>query len=155
MVGKEEIAVAQRLFEEGWSGGKPVAACRFLTEDVVLRDVLSGAEAIRGWANVDSFWEGASGTLKVPVEDIFVSTSGVSLTWVAYAQLADDSDGPENRGKWRVGEGMSRLEFRDGKVCLQVNYWNGSQGIVADWKTHWETRRQMTATERGAATGAS
>ena len=155
MVGKEEIEVARRLFEEGWSSGNPEAVRRFLTEDVVLRDVLSGAEAIRGWANVYGLWEDASGTLRIPVEDIFLSASGVSLTWVAYAQLNDDSEGPENRGKWRVGEGMSRLEFRDGKVCLQVNYWNGSQGIVADWKTHWETRRQMTAAERGAVTGAS
>ena len=87
MVGKEEIEVARRLFEEGWSSGNPEAVRRFLTEDVVLRDVLSGAEAIRGWANVNGFWEDASRTLKVPVEDRITIIEELHKTGKLHARL--------------------------------------------------------------------
>ena len=66
---------------------------------------------------------------------------------------ACDSRGPETKGKWLCGEGMSRLEFRDGKVSLEIDYWNGPQGMCDDWRTHFETRKAMSPEQRGAISG--
>ncbi|HJP41570.1 MAG TPA: nuclear transport factor 2 family protein [Dehalococcoidia bacterium] len=152
MVTKAEVEVARRLFEEGWGGGHPDAPKQFMTDDIVMRDIVGHAEPLRGWEEVRKFWEAAAPTLKTKVEDVYASDKGVALTWIAYVQIADESMGAENKGKWIAGEGMSRLEFRDGKVSLEVDYWHGPQGVVEDWEPHWARRQEMSRKDKGAIT---
>jgi hypothetical protein len=152
-VTKEEIEVGIKLFEEGWGGEKPEAPLQYMTEDVVMRDIVGHPEAMRGHQAVVDFWGRSAGILRVPPEDIFVGENGITLTWMAYFQIRDDSAGPENKGKWRCGEGVSLLAFRDGKVCLEVDYWHGPQGICDDWEEHLAARKAMSLTERGAISG--
>lgn len=152
MAGKAEVEIARRLFEEGWSGGHVDAPLRFMTGDVVMRDVVGHPEAMRGHDAVREFWARAAHTLKVLPEDIYVADSGVVVLWVAYSQVPASAE--ENAGRWWCGEGMSRLEFRDGKVCLEVDYWHGAQGLCDDWQAHWDARRARPWHELGALTGA-
>lgn len=148
-VGEREIEVAKRLFIEGWGADHPDTPLQFMTEDCVMRDIVGHAEAMRGHDAIRNFWAAAAGRLKVPPEEIFVSDNGVALTWMAYNQITEGDD----KGKWRCGEGMSRLEFRDGKVCLEVDYWHGPQGVCDDWEAHFNARQRMSPEERGAITG--
>ena len=131
-VTQTEIEIGRRLFEEGWAGDTPETPLQFMTEDIVMRDVVGHPEAMHGHQGVVDFWGGSAGILRVPPEEIYVGDNGIALSWMAYIEITDDSEGPENRGRWRCGEGMSRLEFRDGKVCLEVDYWHGPQGICDD-----------------------
>ena len=148
-----EIEIGRRLFEEGWGGDTPEAPLQFMTDDVVMRDIVGHAEAMNGHQGVVDFWGRAAGFLRVPPEEIYVADNGIALTWMAYGQIRDDSAGPENKGKWQCGEGMSRLEFRDGLVCLEVDYWHGMQGICDDWEAHFANRQQMGSLARGCITG--
>ena len=148
-IGAAELEVARRLFVEGWGGSTPEAPLPFMTEDVVMRDILGHAEAMRGHAAVLAFWGASAGKLRVPPEEFFVSENGIALTWMAYVLMGD---GP-NKGKWACGEGMSRLEFRDGKVCLEIDYWHGPQGMCDDWEAHFNARKKLSHAERGAMTG--
>lgn len=149
---REQLDAARGLFE-AWSSGDADAPRRWFTDDVVMRDIVGHAEALRGWPAVRAFWEGSAATLKVLPEEYFSGESGVALTWMAYAQLQDDRMGANTAGKWFAGEGMSRLEFRDGKVALEVDYWHGPQGVVDDWQAHWRGRRAMSREQRGAVPG--
>jgi hypothetical protein len=72
---------------------------------------------------------------------------------MAYLHITNDHHGPENLGRYLCGEGMSRLEFRDGKVCLEIDYWKGPQGMCDDWRAHFEERQALPPAERGARTG--
>jgi hypothetical protein len=153
MTDAERIELARRLFEEGWSGDKPESPLPFLTEDVVMRDILAHPEAMHGHQGILDFFGPGAGSLKVMPEEYFLNERGVSLTWIAYLAIANDHHGAENRGRWLCGEGMSRLEFRDGKVCLEIDYWKGPQGMCDDWRAHLEERKALPAAERGARTG--
>ena len=148
-VSEAEIEIGKRLFIEGWGGETPEAPLQFMTEDVVMRDILGHAEAMRGHQEVVDFWGQAAGNLRVPPEEIYVSENGMSMTWMAYVRMTDG----ENKGKWMCGEGMSRLEFRDGLVCLEVDYWNGPQGMCDDWEEHLNARAAMTPEQLGQITG--
>ncbi|MDE2932959.1 MAG: nuclear transport factor 2 family protein, partial [Chloroflexota bacterium] len=139
MVGQAEVEIARKLFEEGWSGGHVDAPLQFMTEDVVMRDIVGHSEAMRGHDAVREFWAAAADTLKVLPEEIYVADSGVVVMWMAYGQIP--ADAKENAGRWGTAEGVSRLEFRDGKVCLEVDYWHGGQGVCDDWEAHWNARR--------------
>lgn len=153
-VTKAEIEIGKRLFLEGWGGKTPESFVPFVTDDFLMRDILGHAQPMRGHQEVIDFWGHAAGILRVIPEEIFTNDNGMSMTWMAYIQITDDSKGPENKGRWQCGEGMSRLEFRNGKVCLEVDYWNGPQGICDDWEAHFKRREAMTRAERGAITGA-
>jgi hypothetical protein len=153
MTDAERIELARRLFEEGWSGDKPESPLPFLTEDVVMRDILAHPEAMHGHQGVLDFFGPGAGNLKVMPEEYFLNERGVSLTWVAYLAITNDLQGAENRGRWLCGEGMSRLEFRDGKVCLEIDYRKGPQGMCDDWRAHLEERKSLPPAERGARTG--
>jgi hypothetical protein len=154
MIGEHEREVARRLFEEGWSGGEPESPLPFLTEDAVMRDILGHPEAMRGHKEIVDFFGPVAKNLKVWPEEYFASGDGIALTWVAYIHIDNDFSGEENRGRWHCGEGMSRLEFREGKVCLEIDYWKGPQGICDSAQDHFVARGRMSAAERGAATGA-
>jgi hypothetical protein len=152
-VTKAEIEIGRRLFVEGWGGDTPEAPLQFMTKDCVMRDIVGHAEAMRGHQAIVDFWGKSAGHLKVPPEEIFVSDDGVALTWMAYVRIRDDSRGKENVGKWICGEGMSRLEFRDGLVCLEIDYWAGPQGMCDDWEAHFNARQALSRAELGAITG--
>jgi hypothetical protein len=151
---EERIELARRLFEEGWSGGKSDSPLAFMTEDAVMRDILGHPGAMRGHEAIKAFFGPVAAVLKVMPEEYFLNEHGVSLSWMAYIKILDDNHGPENKGRYLCGEGMSRLEYRDGKVSLEIDYWNGPQGKCDDWEAHLEARRAMTPEQRGAATGA-
>lgn len=153
MTDEERIELARRLFEEGWSGSHAEAALPFLTEDIVMRDTLGHPEAMRGHEAIVNFVRPVAGALKVMPEEYFVNEHGVALTWVAYLRIDNDQHGPENKGRWLCGEGMSRLEYRDDLVCLEIDYWKGPQGMCDDWKSHLEERRGLPREQRGARTG--
>ncbi|MCC6381929.1 MAG: nuclear transport factor 2 family protein [Dehalococcoidia bacterium] len=156
-IGEREKEVARKLFEEGgWSSGDPYGPDLWFSDDAVMRDIVNHDGALRGKEEIRYFWarQGTGITLRVPVEELFVSDDGVAVLWMAYSQVTDDRFGPENRGKWLCFEGMSRLEFNDeGKCTLEVDYHHGPQGITDSWVAHWEKRRAMTREERGALTG--
>ena len=154
MVGQAEIEVARRLFEEGWCGNNADAPLQFMTEDAVMRDILGHPEALRGHEEIRNFWTAVAGGLRVLPEELYASEQGVALSWMAYIRIPDDSRGPENKGKWLCGEGMSRLEFRDGKVSLEIDYWHGPQGMCDDWRSHFDARKAMPPGELGAISGA-
>lgn len=153
MIGDAELEVARRLFEEGWCGSTKEAPLQFFTEDAVMRDILGHAEALRGHDAIVNFWGGVAGLLRVWPEEYFVSDDGIALAWMAYIEITNDHHGEENRGKYLCGEGTSRLEFENGKVCLEIDYWNGPQGICDDREAHFEARKKMSRAERGAVTG--
>ena len=153
MVGKAEIEITRKLFEEGWGGDNPDAPLQFMTEDAVMRDILGHPEALHGHDDIRNFWGLAAGVLRVMPEEYYTNERGVALSWMAYLKIQDDSQGPENKGKWHCGEGMSRVEFRDGKVSLEIDYWRGPQGICDDWKAHFEARKAMSPEERAAIAG--
>lgn len=153
-IGERELEVARRLFDDGWSGGHREAPLPFLTEDAVMRDILGHPEAMRGHAAIVEFFGPVAPYLRVWPEEYFVSDHGVSLTWMAYIHIDNDLHGPENRGRWLCGEGMSRLEFRGGKVSLEIDYWKGPQGICDNATSHFEARRKLSRADLGATTGA-
>jgi hypothetical protein len=153
MTDAERIEVARKLFEEGWSGGTPDSPLPFLTQDAVMRDILGHPAAMRGHDAIKAFFSPVAANLKVIPEEYFVNETGVSLTWIAYIEITNDQHGAENQGRWLCGEGMSRLEYRGEKVCLEIDYWNGPQGMVDDWRAHLDARRAMNRAERGARTG--
>jgi len=153
MIGERELEVARQLFEEGWSGGHAEAPLPFLTEDAVMRDVVGHAEAMVGHEQIVDFFSPVAKYLKVWPEEYYVSDGGVALTWMAYIHIENDVHGAENRGKWLCGEGMSRLEFRDGKVSIEVDYWHGPQGICDDCTSHFEARRALSPAELSQVTG--
>jgi len=155
-VTEAEIEVGRRLFVEGWGGDTPEAPLQFMTEDVVMRDILGHPNAMHGHQGVIDFWGKSAGHLKVPPEEFFVSDNGASLAWMAYVRIRKDRLGdkfPDKIGWWACGEGMSRLEFRDGLVCLEVDYWAGPQGVCQDWEAHLNARAVMSRAEVGAITG--
>ncbi|MBT4492642.1 MAG: nuclear transport factor 2 family protein [Gammaproteobacteria bacterium] len=152
-VTEAEIEIGRRLFVEGWGGDTPEAPLQFMTEDVVMRDILGHPEEMRGYQDVMDFWGKSAGHLKVPPEEIFVNENGLSMTWMAYVRIRDDAHGEENIGKWLCGEGMSRLEFKGGLVCLEIDYWAGPQGMCDDWEAHLKARADMSQAERGRITG--
>jgi hypothetical protein len=149
-----DIDVARRLFEEGWSGGHSEAPLPFLTDDAVMRDILGHPEALRGHAEIVEFFAPVAKYLKVWPEEYFGSDDGIALTWMAYIYIDNDLHGVENRGRWLCGEGMSRLELRDGKVSLEIDYWKGPQGTCDDATSHFEARRKLSRQELGATSGA-
>ena len=105
MATSEELEIARRLFTEGWGGDHPDSPLQFMTEDVVMRDVVGHPEAMRGHQAVIDFWGDFAGRLRVPVEDLYSSENGVVVLWMAYGRIPDDAS--ENAGKWSCGEGMS------------------------------------------------
>ena len=153
MTEAEQIELAGRLFVEGWSGGTPEAALPFLTDDIVMRDILGHPDAMLGHSAIVDFVKPVAAVLKVLPEEYFSNEQGLALTWMAYIEIRDESHGPENKGRWLCGEGMSKLEFRGEKVSLEIDYWKGPQGICEDWREHFERRQRMTPTERGAIPG--
>ena len=125
MAGDAEIEIARKLFA-AWSSGDVDAPAEFLTEDAVLYDIAAGTPK-EGWPAIREFF---GTTLKISpgvafeLQEFWVSDRGVAVRWVMSA-AAGEMFGPEAQGKsWR-SEGMSTLEFRDGKVCREVDYHHG------------------------------
>ena len=153
MTDAERIELARRLFEEGWSGDSPESPLAFMTEDAVMRDVLGHPEAMRGHQEILNFFSPVAKVLRVLPEEFFLNERGVSLTWMAYIEITNDHHGPENKGRFLCGEGMSRLEFREDLVCLEIDYWHGPQGMCDDWQQHREARKKMPPEVRAATPG--
>ena len=98
-----------KLFEEGWSGGHIDAPLQFMTEDIVMRDVVGHPEAMRGHDAVREFWAQAASTLKVLPEELYVADSGVVVLWMAYGQIPADADKDAGRWGWRRGHVAPRV----------------------------------------------
>ncbi len=156
-VGPNDIETGRKLFEEGgWSSGDPYGPDQWFSDDAVMRDIVSHAEALNGKEEIRQFWASRQVgiTLRVPVEEVYVAENhrGICILWMAYSQVMDEDD--ENYGKWRSFEGVSRLEFNDeGEVTLEVDYHHGGQGYVDSWVEHWNRRRAMKWEDLGAITG--
>ncbi len=125
MAGEAEIEIAKKLFA-AWSSGDADAPREFLTEDAVLYDIVAGTPK-EGWPAIREFFgktlEMSQGLVLAP-QEFWVNERGVAVSWIMSA-VAGDLFGPEASGKsWRT-EGMSTLEFRDGKVCREVDYHHG------------------------------
>ena len=127
MAGAAEIDVARKLFL-AWSSGFAEAPADLMTEDAVLRDIVAG-EAKVGWPAIREFFaEGLKvwPDLDLTPDQYWTSERGVALSWVMTATVPDERFGAEAKGKkWR-SEGMTLLEFRDAKVCLEIDYHNGA-----------------------------
>lgn len=148
-IGERELQCAKDLFWKGWFSDDPWEPTHYMTDDVVMRDIVGHPEAIVGKQAVADFWAHAAGRMRLPVEEIYVSDNGVMVKWFVYVRIVKG----DNIGKWDMGEGVSWLEFRDGLVALEVDYWHGRQGVCDDWEAHWAARQAMSPLERGAVSG--
>ena len=125
MVGDAEIEIAKKLFA-AWSSGDIEAPGEFLTEDAVLHDIVEGNDKV-GWPAIREFFGAA---LKISPDVVlepnayWVNETGVAVRWHMSAS-AGEMFGPEAKGKTWHSDGMSTLEFRDGKVCREVDYHHG------------------------------
>jgi ketosteroid isomerase-like protein len=130
MTGEAEIEIARKLFA-AWSSGDPDAPREFLTDDAVLHDIVAGSDKV-GWLAIREFFASAlkvSPDLVLEPDAFWVNETGVALRFHMSATVQGDMFGPDARGKKWHSEGMSTLEFRDGKVCREVDYHHG--GAVA------------------------
>ena len=146
---QREIDCANGLFWDGWCGSDPYGPTKYMTDDVVMRDIAKH-EAIVGHEAIANRWRHVAGRMRLPIEELFVNEHGIVVLWFVYVQIADG----EHAGKWAIGEGMSRLEFRDGKVCLEIDYWHGRQGMCDSWDEHFAARRALPRAARGFVSGA-
>jgi ketosteroid isomerase-like protein len=130
MAGQAEIEIAKKLFA-AWSSGNPDDAAEFLTEDAVLHDIVEGSDKV-GWPAIREFFSFAlkvSPDLVLEPNAFWVNDEGVAVRWHMSATVTNDMFGPEAKGKKWHSDGMSTLEFRDGKVCREVDYHHG--GAIA------------------------
>jgi len=148
-IGEHEIQVAKDLFTIGWSDDDPYAPTRYMTEDVVMRDIASRPEKIVGHDAIADRWRHVAGRMRLPVEEVFVCGDGVMVQWFVYVR----HDSGEFAGQWDMGEGVSLLHFRDGLVSHEVDYWHGRQGRCTDWQAHFAARCALGSTERAAVSG--
>jgi hypothetical protein len=113
------------------SSGNPDDAAEFLTEDAVLHDIVEGSDKV-GWPAIREFFSFAlkvSPDLVLEPDAFWVNDEGVAVRWHMSATVTNDMFGPEAKGKKWHSDGMSTLEFRDGKVCREVDYHHG--GAIA------------------------
>ncbi len=125
MAGDKEIEIARKLFA-AWSSGDIDAPREFLTEDAVLYDIVAGSPK-EGWPAIREFYGitlGISQGLVFALREFWVNDNGLAVSWEMSA-VAGEVFGPEAKGKTWRSEGMSTLEFRDGKVCREVDYHHG------------------------------
>ena len=126
MAGQAEIEIAKKLFA-AWSSGNVDDAAEFLTEDAVLHDIVEGSDKV-GWPAIREFFGFAlkvSPDLVLEPNAFWVSDEGLAVRWHMSATVTNDMFGPEAKGKKWHSDGMSTLEFRDGKVCREVDYHHG------------------------------
>lgn len=126
MAGKAEIEIAKKLFA-AWSSGDPDAPREFLTEDAVLHDIVAGRDKV-GWPEIREFFANAlviSPDLVLEPDAFWLNDHGVALRFEMSATVQGDMFGPQARGKRWHSQGMSTLEFRDGRVCREVDYHHG------------------------------
>jgi ketosteroid isomerase-like protein len=126
MVGRAEIEIAKKLYA-AWSSGDADAPAEFLTEDAVLHDIVAGSDKV-GWAAIREFFGFALSVtpdLALEPNGFWVNESGLAVRFHMSGTVVGDMFGPEHRGKKWHSEGMSTLEFRDGKVCREVDYHHG------------------------------
>ena len=127
MVGAAEIEIARKIFL-AWSSGNADAPEPYMTHDAILRDIVAGDDKV-GWPEIREFFAGGLvhwPDLDLTPTDYWTNERGVALAWTMTATVPDDRFGPDAKGKkWR-SDGMSFLEFRDGRVCLEVDYHNGA-----------------------------
>ncbi len=125
MAGDPEIEIAKKLFA-AWSSGDIDAPAEFLTEDAVLYDIVEG-NAKQGWPAIREFFATtvkiSPGIVLAP-DAFWVNETGVAVRW-QMSGVAGDLFPAKTRGKKWQSEGMSTLEFRDGKVCREVDYHHG------------------------------
>ena len=133
-----EIDCANGLFFDGWCGDDPYGPCKYMTDDVVMRDI-NRHEAIVGHEAIANRWRHVAGRMRLPVEDVFVSDDAAIVLWFVYVRIVDGDDA----GRWDMGEGTSLLRFRDGLVSLEVDYWHGRQGKCDDWEAHFAARQAL------------
>ena len=125
MAGAAEIETAKKLFA-AWSSGDVDAPREFLTEDAVLHDIVAG-DPKEGWPAIREFF---AATLKISPgvvlapQAFWVSETGVALRWHMSAVAGEMFPAKVRGRKWH-SEGMSTLEFREGKVCREVDYHHG------------------------------
>jgi ketosteroid isomerase-like protein len=130
MAGSDEIEIAKKLFA-AWSSGDPDAPEAFLTEDAVLYDIVEGKQKA-GWTAIRTFF---AATLQFAPDVVlapkafWASDTGLAVRWEMSATAINGMFGPDNDGKTWRSEGMSTLEFRDGKVCREVDYHHGGSGL--------------------------
>ena len=130
MAGQAEIEIAKKLFA-AWSSGNVDDAAEFLTEDAVLHDIVEGSDKV-GWPAIRDFFSfvlNLSPDLVLEPNAFWVNDESVAVRWHMSATVTNDMFGPEAKGKKWHSDGMSTLEFRDGKVCREVDYHHG--GAIA------------------------
>jgi ketosteroid isomerase-like protein len=126
MAGKAEIEIAKKLFA-AWSSGDVDAPAEFLTEDAVLHDVVVGSDKV-GWPAIREFFSFAvkmSPELVLAPDAFWVNETGLAVRWQMSGIAQGEMFGPGTAGKKWTSPGMSTLEFRDGKVCREVDYHHG------------------------------
>ena len=126
MAGEAEIEIARKLFA-AWSSGDVDAPEQYLTEDAVLYDIVEGNPK-EGWPAIREFFGFAltvSPDLVLQPDAFWVSDEGLAVRWHMSATVVNDMFGPDAKGKKWHSDGMSTLEFRDGKVCREVDYHHG------------------------------
>jgi ketosteroid isomerase-like protein len=125
MAGEAEVEVARKLFA-AWSSGEVDAPREFLTEDAVLYDIVEGNPK-EGWPAIREFFGltlGITPGVVLAPQEFWINENGVAVRWHMSA-VAGDMFPTDVRGKKWHSEGMSTLEFRNGKVCREVDFHHG------------------------------
>jgi len=130
MAGRSEIEIAKKLFA-AWSSGDVDAPAEFLTDDAVLHDIVAGRDKV-GWPAIREFFAIAIGMtpdLVLAPDAFWTSEDGLAVRWQMSGTARGEIFGPGTEGRKWTSMGMSTLEFRDGKVCREVDYHHG--GAIA------------------------
>jgi steroid delta-isomerase-like uncharacterized protein len=126
-----EVAALERLLDEwgaAWTAADPNRLLRIFSDDIVYEDVTFGAvnkgqDALRKFAT-DTF-DAFPGSI-FEVKSRFVSEDGKwgSVEWLWRGRQTKDVPGLPATNTAFVLRGASVMEFRDGKISRNSDYWD-------------------------------
>jgi ketosteroid isomerase-like protein len=117
------IDIVEQLFA-AWSSGDVDAPQHFFHEDATLYDIVGGSYT--GWPAIRAFFDQGLkkwNDLVLLPDGYWTNDNGVAVRWVMSATVTDPSMfGSEHVGSKWSSEGLSYIDFRDGKITKEVDY---------------------------------
>lgn len=123
MIRDPRVDTVEALFK-AWSSGDVDAPERFFHPDAVLYDIVGGS--CRGWPAIRTFFD--HGLKQWPdlvllPDGYWTNDEGVAVRWVMSATVSNESSfGPQAVGRKWTSEGMSYIDFQDGRIRREVDY---------------------------------
>lgn len=123
---KENIALAERWFDEVWNNGRAEAVDEMFATDGIAHGLGAGGD-LYGPAEFKPFVEkfrGAFPNINITVEDAIAEGDKVALRWTARMKHEGDHLGFAATQKDAVIAGMSIVRVRDGQIVEGWNNWD-------------------------------